>query len=493
MTTGILPITNIIRVTVQGTPSGIDEKNVNSLALFTTETPVSSLNDYEIALSQQQVVELYGTSSTTAAMATAIFSQSPNILTGNGRLVIIPLQSAVSATSGDFETASLASNIASIIAVTDGDLKVTIDGTDYDLTGLDFSSASDIDGIATILQKRLTEGIVTATSTQITITSKKVGASADVAVAQLSGGSGTDLSGAGYFNTAGGTATSGADGSGETIAEAITRTEGQVGYVGVITNLEMNDTVFEALSDTIQAKDMILLHHFSSTADIAGIATTVQQATNTQTRCLLYTESPAEANLMKAAYAGRAFSVNFSGSNTSQTLNLKSLSTITPDSGVSQTNYVNADTAGIDLYVSYEGVQSIYSTGGNLYFDQVYSRLALKFALEAAGFNFLRQTNTKVPQTEAGMDGLKNAYAQVFERFVRAQYIGTGLAWNGSTFGDPEALIRNVEEKGYYIYSLPIAQQAQSERENRQAPLVQCAIKEAGAIHTSNVIVNVEA
>jgi len=59
------------------------------------------------------------------------------------------------------------------------------------------------------------------------------------------------------------------------------------------------------------------------------------------------------------------------------------------------------------------------STGGNDHFDNPYSDLALKFALETAAFNFLRQTNTKVPQTESGMNGLKNAYTQVLERFIR--------------------------------------------------------------------------
>ena len=63
----------------------------------------------------------------------------------------------------------------------------------------------------------------------------------------------------------------------------------------------------------------------------------------------------------------------------------------TPDLGISQTLYVQAEAAGVDLYVSYDGVPSVYSTGGNDFFDNVYSDLALKFALETAGFNFLSE------------------------------------------------------------------------------------------------------
>ena len=151
--------------------------------------------------------------------------------------------------------------------------------------------------------------------------------------------------------------------------------------------------------------------------------------------------------------------------------------------------YSNSDAAGVDLYVSYDGVNSVVSNGGNDYFDNPYSDLALKFALETAGFNFLRQTNTKVPQTEQGMNGLKNAYAQVCERFVRNGCIAPGSWTSSERFGDPEIFDQNILTKGYYIYSLPITQQDAAEREARKAPLVQIAIKRAGALQTSDVIV----
>lgn len=487
----VLPVSNIINVSITNTPSGLSEKNVNSLALFTTETP-SNIDPYRTYISAGQVIEDYGTASVTAAMANAIFAQTPNIRTGDGRLVVIPLLDSVSATSGDFTTASIAANLNDILDVSDGDLEVTVDGVDYELTGLDFTNADDLADVATILNAALSNCIVTApTAATLKFLSKKVGGDADVSIGAVSGGSGTDLSGSGYFNAAGGTATSGVDASGETIAAAIARTAGQVGYVGVITNLEMQDSVIESLATAIQAQDRMFLHHVCSLVDIsgAGLGDTIQQAGATKTRILGYTDSLASANLFKAAYAGRAFSVNFSGSNTSQTMNLKQLVGVTPDAGVSQTVYSDAEANGVDLYVSYDGVPSVYSTGGNDFFDNPYSDLALKFALETAGFNFLRQTNTKVPQTEAGMDGLKNAYAQVCERFVRNGVIAGG-SWNSSErFGNPAVFDQNILERGYYIFSIPITLQSSAEREAREAPLVQIAIKRAGAIHTSSVIV----
>tara|TARA_R110000744_G_C19343246_1_gene559662 strand:- start:200 stop:1672 length:1473 start_codon:yes stop_codon:yes gene_type:complete len=484
----ILPINNVINVSITNTPSGATERNVNSLGLLTHEASLS-LNPYEVYVSASQVAEHYGTASLTAQMATAIFSQTPNLRTGSGRLVIIPMQSAVSATAGDFTTADISANEADIKLVSSGDLKVVINGVDYNLTALNFTNATDFVDIATILQGRLVDATVIANPLGVRIESKKVGALSDVTIGSVSGGTGIDLSGAGYLNGAGGTETSGVNSSGETILDAVARTEGSVGYVPILTSLAIEDDALIAISNGIQALDKMFHYAGASTQDIAGVATDIQQATNTKTRFKVYTAGIEDAILMNAAYAGRAHSVNFFGSDTAQTMNLKSLATITPDDGITQTLYGQAEIAGCDLYVSYDGVASVLSTGGNDYFDNVYSDLALKFALETGGFNHLRQTNTKVPQTEQGMDGLKAAYSTVLDRFVRNRFIRGGSWTSSETFGDPEIFKQNILDKGYYVYSLPITQQEAVQREQRKAPLVQIAVKRAGAIHTSDVIV----
>lgn len=135
----------------------------------------------------------------------------------------------------------------------------------------------------------------------------------------------------------------------------------------------------------------------------------------------------------------------------------------------------------------------VFSTGANDYFDNEYANLALKFALQTAGFNYLAQTNTKVPQTEQGMNGLKAAYIAVMEQFVNNGELAPG-AWDSSqTFGDPQTFLNNILQKGYYVFSEPVAQQSGAARDTRQAPLVQIAAKRAGAIQSSNVIVIVNA
>lgn len=484
----ILPISRIINVSITNTPSGIGERNVNVLGLFSAETP-SNVDVYRSYISAAQVAEDYGTNSITAAMANNIFAQSPNILSGRGELVIMPLVSSVSATAGKTLTDDISANLSNIILVSDGDLKVTLNGTDYDLTGLDFTAATTFDDVAQVIQTALPNGIVSAISTTgFQIDSKKVGASSAAIIATFAG-TGTDLSGATYFNTATSTPTAGTDATGETITEAITRTESQVFYAGVITNLLIEDAEIALTATAVQSRDLIFVHQGSSAEDVAGIGTTIQAAGQEKTRILLYTVGVADANLMKAAYAGRGFSVNYQGSDTDSSMQLKQLTNVSPDAGISNTLANQAETAGTDYLANYPGFSGVESTGGNGYFDNVRDDLQLKFALETVGFNYLAQTNTKVPQTEPGMDGLKSAYTGVLTRFVAVGIIAPGSWTSSETFGDPELFQENILQNGYYVYSLPIVQQSSVEREAREAPLVQIAVKRAGAIHSSSVIV----
>ena len=488
--TNFLPISEIINITISQTPQGLSLPNVNSVALFTNEAPINpaTYGAYGVFVAPSAVSSAFGTNSVTAAMANAVFSQVPNILSGNGQLVVIPLISSVSATAGTFTTTNLSANIAGFAAVTNGDVHVTVNSTLYSLTGLNFSGCTTLAQIAQIFDNALPAGInVSAVTNTLVFTSDKVGSTSTVAIAAGSGG--TDLTGSGYLNSSAGTAAAGANSSGETILSAITRTSGLVGYCPVMTNLYLEDAAISTIAAGIQALDNLFIHQFTSLTDVAGEITTIQQATETKTRCLLYTMGQSAANLMKAAYVGRAASVDFTGSNTVSTMNLKELATISPDNGISQTVYSTLNAAGADAYVSYQGVPGVYSSGGNDYWDNQYANLALKFALETAAFNYLAQTNTKVPQTEPGMTGFKSALIKVMQQFVTNGELAPG-GWNSSeTFGDPQIFNQNILQNGYYVYSQPVILQSSAARNARQAPLTQIAGKRAGALQSANILV----
>ncbi len=291
----------------------------------------------------------------------------------------------------------------------------------------------------------------------------------------------------------------------ETVAAAILRTLDSVFYFGVLIDTEQltdDPTVFASLAAFCQANTKMFFYTSSVLADLqpgSGLDL-VRQAAEQLVRCLYYGSpllngaAAQQTQIFSGAYAGRALSTNFSAARSSSTMHGKQLITIPADQTLNQTYLGQAKAAGVDIYGSFNGYVCLFTSGANEYFDQAYQRQWLAFALQIAGFDYLVTTPTKIAQTEDGMNGLKDAYIQVLRQAVANGYLGTGLTWYSSTtFGDPQDLVRNIFETGFYVYSLPVALQQAQAREARQAPVVQIAAQEAGAVHSSAVIVQVEA
>jgi hypothetical protein len=152
----------------------------------------------------------------------------------------------------------------------------------------------------------------------------------------------------------------------------------------------------------------------------------------------------------------------------------------------------SAQKSGTDVYADF-GVPKVFTSGANQFFDFIYMSLAFKLRIQIAGFNFLATTNTKIPQTEDGMNALKSAYRSVCIAFVDNGSFAPGV-WNDpTTFGDPADHIRNIADFGFFIFSTPISDQLRAVREARVAPAAQIAGKSAGAIHSGDVTVFIEA
>lgn len=279
----------------------------------------------------------------------------------------------------------------------------------------------------------------------------------------------------------------------ETLAVAIARLNPLIFFGGILSaGYAASDAEILAAAIVVQPLNKMLFasSYLTASVDSAGLFDQIQKASETNTRCLLYTVSAAAARLFASAYGGRAMSVDFDGADTTLTMHLKDLVGIDPDPGITQTVLNKCKTVGADVYASIGGLPKVFCTGGNDFYDNVYNLNWLVFALTVAGFNALATTSTKLPQTEPGMSVLKGAYIEVLQRAVRNGFVAPG-AWNSpELFGDPVALVRNVAEQGWYIYSLPVNLQSQTQREARQAPLVQTAIKFAGAIQSTSIVVN---
>ena len=213
----------------------------------------------------------------------------------------------------------------------------------------------------------------------------------------------------------------------------------------------------------------------------SGMSYQISQLDNQQTRLIIHTFGAQQARLYAAGYASRLLSTNFAGTDTTLTMNLKQIIGIPVDTGINQTLATQLNTVGIDYYASVGTLSEVVSTGGNGYSDNVYNLNWLVGALQVATFNVLGTTPTKIPQTEAGMNTIKGAITAILQQAVANGFLAPG-AWNGQTFGNPAAMIRNIADFGFYVYSQPISKQSQTARQTRVAPTIQVAVKYAGAI-----------
>ncbi len=480
-----LELTNVINISVSAAQAGIGEYNTSNLAIFTKDSANESFGDdgFKIYLSPSEVAVDFGTSSDVFKMANAIFSQQPNILAGGGSLIVIQVEQ-------DLPAITAVQHIAFSTVPTTGTYKLH-HGTDTS------SLAANADATAVQTALRALSGFSTVDVVGDTDAGFDVtftGVSGPVSLLTVVQDSLQDTDGEDVFITVTTTVVGQAAGS-ETPAAAITRTQDLVQYFGLMFSYipGSQDTLDAAA--VVQALNKIVFWVSKDEADVesSGLLDELRTGDFTQSRGLFYEGSDVllDSLIMMASYGGRALSTNFSGSNTTQTMHLKDLIGVQPDSSMTQSLLNKCLAAGADTYVSLQGVAKVFCSGANSFFDDVYNLQWFVGALQVAGFNFLAESSTKIPQTESGIDGLKGAYRAICEQAVANQYSAPGT-WNSSTsFGNQADFLANIAQRGYYIFSIPIGQQSQTDRAARKAPLVQIALKEAGAIQSSSVIVYV--
>ncbi|EFL4137201.1 DUF3383 family protein [Escherichia coli] len=187
---------------------------------------------------------------------------------------------------------------------------------------------------------------------------------------------------------------------------------------------------------------------------------------------------------------GRAFTVNFTGSNTTITLKFKT------EPGITYETLTTAQAAAIDaingnVYVYYANDTAIIQQGvmaNGDFFDERHGLDWLQNYVQTNLYNLLYTSATKIPQTDAGVTRLMTNVEASLDQAVNNGLIAPGV-WNGGPIGQIES--GDTLTKGYYVYADGVANQAQSDREARKSPVIQAAIKLAGAIHYGDVQINV--
>jgi hypothetical protein len=454
------------------------------------------------------------------------------------------------ATFGGFTTSDISANVSNFDNITDGSFKISVNGgIATEIDSISFGATPTLSDIATAINNALISNTILATAT---ISGNKIIFESTIAgslstIALTSSTTGTDITGATYLNISTGINTTGHNaiavtvsivegsivftsnstgslsqvllqapstgidltqeiylnvlngvsvqgqnsGGIETLSQSIARTLKVIFYGAILTTFDFSSEM-PTLAGYIQTLNKILFYSSNNVSDLySGNFVTIKSSSYNHTKCLCHTiGTEQDARLFASAYASLLFSTNFDLSNSTQNMNLKNLVGINPSSWTSQ-DLNQSIIMGVDIYGTTEGLNIINSASNNGFIDSIFNLIACVGDLQVAYFNVLKTTSSKIPQTEAGMDSIKSALRKVLNKYVSNAYIAPGRWTRSDTFGDYESFIRNISDNGYYIYSLPVENQNQADRENRIAPTIQVALKEAGAINKGNVIVYV--
>lgn len=497
-------ISNIINVTLlpEGALAARDNMNVCAVMTSQQDGPLSSANRYELYSDIGSVAADFGTASDMYAHATAFFGTTPNPVNAGGLFVAgywRGVSESVAATAAVLTGAQLVevTVIDQLQAISDGALDIDIDGATVNVTGVDLRGVTTLDEVATLLDVELT-GITGATVTvndygQIVVTSDTTGATSLITVVS-DPGTGTYLGTLlGLGVGTGAVATQGAALvvlDVETQVQAITELKALINVKGVVFIDAAVDADRKLLASWAQANSTLIYDVFTGAAYLTTDADTnmvweIKLASLTNYR-MLY--SAAGNRLFATSYMARVHVVNFNAENSALTMHLKTLA-ITAES-YTQGEITAAKKVGLDIYTTTKLTPEVLTSGANDFVDNRYNLIGFIDAVQTDMYNLLKSTATKIPQTQRGVNQLIDQGEKTTRGFVRAGIFAPGTWSSPDYFGDREAFERNIFQNGFYWIAGSLADQPQADRQARKSPVLQAAVKNAGAIHSVDVIIN---
>lgn len=191
-----------------------------------------------------------------------------------------------------------------------------------------------------------------------------------------------------------------------------------------------------------------------------------------------------------ASLFGRMATVNFQASNTVITLKFKQEPGVTAET-LTETQAQALRDKNVNVFINYDNETAILQEGvvfDGSFLDEVQGLDWLENDVQTAVYNLLYTSLTKIPQTDAGTHLIVTT---IEDRLV--QSVANGLVapgkWNAGGFGQLKQ--GDVLSKGFYVFAPPVSTQSQADREARKSVPIQVAVKLAGAIHSVDVLINV--
>lgn len=186
---------------------------------------------------------------------------------------------------------------------------------------------------------------------------------------------------------------------------------------------------------------------------------------------------------------GWAMGANTGLANSAYTLKFKKIVGTLVDP-LTQAQVSDAKAAYGNVYVNRGATYDWFEDGtmaDGTWFDEIINLDMLSNNIQLSVCELLNKAK-KVPQTEAGVLQIINAFLPDLDQAVRTGFAAPGI-WTAPGFLTLEQ--GDALEKGYLVLSEAVDDQAQAEREARMAPPIYIALKLAGAIHCVMIQINV--
>lgn len=488
-----LSVSSVVNVQINMAPKAAATRDFGALLILGASNVIDTAERIRKYATPDAIAADFGTSAPEYAAANLFFSQSPQ------PSAVYVGRWAKTATAAILKGAVLTAAqqaLANFTAVTSGGMKITIDGSLKTLSAVNLSAVTNLNGVASAITTALGSSgtcVWNAGFSRFEITSSTTGATSTISCGEAPV-SGTDLSVLLGLQT--GQASAPVNGS---AAEPL---------LTAVTGLASQSTAWYGLD---------IADTSPTAADLLGVAAFIESASpsrtfgaTTQSSLALdpvsTTDLPSQLKAAKyrrtfsqysgssphaaASIFGRAFTVDFQGNNTTITLKFKQEPGVTAES-LNATQAAALKAKNCNVFVNYSNDTAIIQEGvmaDGSFFDEVHGLDWLQNDLQTAVYNLLYTSTTKIPQTDAGINRIVTTLNSRLEQAVANGLLAPGI-WNGPAFG---ALVSGqLLSTGYYTYAPPVSTQSQADREARKAPVIQIAVKLAGAVHSSNIIINV--
>ncbi|MDE9553525.1 DUF3383 domain-containing protein [Xenorhabdus bovienii] len=483
-----LPISNIVNVKVNMAPRAAQARSFGSLLIVGASNVINTHERLRYYTDIDGVGADFGMDTPEYQAAALYYSQSPQpVDLYIGRWA---KEQALAALRGAVLTRP-EQVMSQFTLITDGTFKLTLDGKETVITGIDFSKETNLNGVAERVAEKLKNATVRwdSISSRFTVSLQTSGKMGYITRADSGSYIGDTLkldesSGATVIDPT----------QPETIAEAVATLGSMSGawYGLVIADNTLSDSDVLSVARYIESASVSRIYgHTVTKTDVldpdvdTDIGSQLKGAFLGRTLWQYSAQPYAIASLF-----GRMFTVNFQGNNTTITLKFKQEPAISAEL-LTATQANALKTKNGNVFVHYNNDTAIIQEGvmaNGTFIDERHGLDWLQNYVQTNLYNLMYTSTTKIPQTDEGVTQLLVNVEQSLSQGVTNGLVAPGV-WGGDTFG---ALNRgDMLTKGYYTYAAPIADQVQAEREKRKAPVIQCAIKLAGAVHFADVIINV--